>query len=49
MDEALALHVKKSGGFVATIDMDLKKKIKENGGSVISLSSDRIVLEPSKT
>ncbi|MDE1829702.1 MAG: twitching motility protein PilT [Thaumarchaeota archaeon] len=48
VDEALALHVKKHRGIVATIDIELKKKIKENGGSVISLASNKIVLEQSK-
>ncbi|MDE1725766.1 MAG: hypothetical protein KGH89_00695 [Thaumarchaeota archaeon] len=49
VDDALVLHVKKHGGIVATVDIELKKKIKENGGTILSLSSDRIVLEPSKT
>ena len=50
VDDALVSYVKKNGGIVATIDSELKKRIKENGGSVISLASDRIVLEPaSKT
>ncbi|HJU13968.1 MAG TPA: hypothetical protein VJ792_05875 [Candidatus Nitrosotalea sp.] len=40
------MHVKKSGGLVATIDMELKKKIKQGGGSVVSLASNKIVLEP---
>ncbi|MDE1866383.1 MAG: hypothetical protein KGI08_01560 [Thaumarchaeota archaeon] len=45
----MVLHVKEHGGIVATVDIKLKKKIKENGGTILSLSSDRIVLEPSKT
>lgn len=42
-------HVKQNGGIVATIDIELKIKIKENGGTVLSLANDRIVLEPGKT
>ncbi|MGI0066006.1 MAG: hypothetical protein ACREA5_02725 [Nitrosotalea sp.] len=41
-------YVKENGGIVATIDAELKVRIKKNGGSVISISSDKIVLEPSK-
>ncbi|SMH72177.1 PIN domain-containing protein [Candidatus Nitrosotalea okcheonensis] len=41
-------YVKENGGIVATIDAKLKTRIKENGGSVLSVSSDKIVLEPSK-
>ena len=44
-DKAILDHVKTSGGIVATIDKELKTKIKENGGSILSLSNDRIVLE----
>ncbi len=44
-DDALTDHVKKHGGIVATIDKELKNKIKNSGGSVMSLSNDKIVLE----
>ena len=44
-DDAITEHVKKHGGTVATIDKELKSKIKNSGGSVISLSNDKIVLE----
>ena len=44
-DNAIAEHVKKHGGMVATIDKELKSKIKNSGGSVMSLSNDKIVLE----
>ena len=44
-DYAITEHVKKCGGMVATIDKDLKNKIKRLGGSVMSFSNDRIVLE----
>lgn len=40
--------MKDHGGIIATLDAELKIRIKENGGSVLSISSDRIVLEPSK-
>jgi len=44
-DEAIIEHVKKHGGIVGTLDKELKNKVKNFGGSVISLSNDRIVLE----
>lgn len=44
-DTAIAEHVRKSGGIVATMDRELKLKIKRLGGSVISFANDRIVLE----
>lgn len=40
--------MKENGGIVATIDAKLKTRIKQSGGSVLSVSSDKIVLEPSK-
>jgi len=48
-DDALVFHVKKHGGIVATLDKNLKNRIKNSSGSIISLSKERIVLEPSKT
>ena len=48
VDDALVSYVKEHGGIVATLDAELKSRIKQNGGSVLSVSSDRIVLEPSK-
>ncbi len=47
-DASLIFHVEKHGGIVATLDKELKNKIKKLGGSIISLSNDRIVLEPNK-
>ena len=47
-DDALASYVEKYGGIIATLDKELKNKIKNLGGSIISLSNDRIILEPSK-
>lgn len=39
-------HVEKNGGIVATIDAQLKNRIKKVGGSILSVSNDKIVLEP---
>ena len=47
-DDALCSHVKMNGGIIATLDKELKNKIKKLGGSIISFSNDRIILEPSK-
>ena len=44
-DKGIVDYIKKSGGFVGTLDKELKNNIKNNGGSVISFSNDRIVLE----
>ena len=44
-DKAILEYVKHNGGIVATMDRELKNKIKEFGGSVISIANDRIVLE----
>ena len=46
VDKALILHIKLHKGIVATIDSELKKRIKKLGGSILSLTNDRIVLEP---
>ena len=37
--------VEKNGGIVATMDRELKTKIKDAGGSVLSIHNDKIVLE----
>lgn len=44
-DSAILEHVKQSGGIVATMDKDLKNKLKNLNGSVLSISNDRIILE----
>jgi len=44
-DESLVSYVRENGGIIATVDKELKNKVKESGGSIISLSNDRIVLE----
>ena len=48
VDESIIAYTKKHGGIIATMDTELKHKIKELGGSVISISNNKIVLEPSK-
>lgn len=48
VDNALVAYVKKNGGIIATVDMELKKRIRENRGSILSIANDRIILEPSK-
>ena len=37
--------VEKNGGMVATMDRELKTKIKQVDGSVLSIHNDKIVLE----
>ena len=44
-DQAIIEHVRNHGGMVATMDKELKKKIKSLNGSIISFSNDKIVLE----
>ena len=44
-DTAILDYIKKYGGMVATMDKELKNKIKNLGGSVISVANDRIILE----
>ena len=44
-DAAIVKHVKGHGGIIGTMDKELKSKIKHSGGSVMSLSKDKIVLE----
>lgn len=44
-DRALIDYVKQHGGIIGTMDKDLKDMVKKNGGSIISFSNDRIVLE----
>jgi len=44
-DQAIIERVRKRGGIIATLDSKLKNKIKSLNGSVMSFSSDKIVLE----
>lgn len=44
-DRSIIDYVRKHRGIVATMDKDLKLKIKNLGGSIISFAKDRIILE----
>ena len=44
-DQAIIDHVRNQGGITATMDKELKNKIKSLNGSIISFSNDKIVLE----
>ena len=44
-DESIINYVKTNGGIVATVDKKLKDNIKKLGGSIMSMSNDRIILE----
>ena len=44
-DQAIIDHIRNYGGMTATMDKELKKKIKSLNGSIISFSNDKIVLE----
>ncbi|MEM4251969.1 MAG: twitching motility protein PilT [Candidatus Nitrosotenuis sp.] len=44
-DAEFVSYIKKHGGIVATMDKELKSKLKKSGGSVISISNNKIVLE----
>ena len=44
-DQAIIERLRKRGGIIATLDSELKNKIKGLGGSVMSFSSDNNVLE----
>ena len=44
-DQAIIDHVRNHGGRIATMDKELKNKIKSLNGSIVSFSNDKIVLE----
>ena len=44
-DKELIDYVNKNKSIIATMDKELKKQIKKTGGSIISFSNDKIVLE----
>ncbi len=44
-DQAIIEHVRNHGDMTATMDKELKNKIKSLNGSIISFSNDKIVLE----
>lgn len=45
-DKELLDYVKENRSIIGTMDKKLKKQIKNAGSSIISLSNDKIVLEP---
>lgn len=47
-DATVLSYIKKRGGIVATMDKDLKYLIKKEGGSIISVANNKIILESSK-
>ncbi|HXW02865.1 MAG TPA: twitching motility protein PilT [Nitrosarchaeum sp.] len=44
-DKELIDYVKKNGSIIGTMDKELKKQIKKHGGTIMSLSNDKIILE----
>ena len=44
-DTAIMDYLSKNRIIVATMDKELKKKVKKSGNSIISISNDRIILE----
>jgi len=44
-DNELINYVKKNYAIIGTMDKELKKQIKEKGGSIMSFSNDKIILE----
>ena len=44
-DKELIDYVKKNRAIIGTMDKELKKQIKEHGGSIMSFSNDKIILE----
>jgi hypothetical protein len=44
-DKKITEYVKKHGGMVATMDKELKSNIKNLGGTILSFSNNKIVLE----
>ena len=44
-DHGILDFIEKNGGMVATMDRELKSKIKQVGGSILSIHNDKIILE----
>ena len=44
-DAAILDFIKENRSIVATMDRELKKKIKESGSSILSIHNDKIILE----
>lgn len=48
VDDAIVSYVKQKKGIIATVDTYLKQRIRNFGGTVLSMANNRIVLETSK-
>ena len=46
VDDAILSHAAEHGSIVATMDRELKSRLKKRGCTVMSFSNDSIVLEP---
>ena len=44
-DNAILDYIKDNGGIIATMDKELKDKVKNLGSSIMSIANDRILLE----
>lgn len=44
-DDAIVEHVRRRGGTVATLDKQLRSRVKRAGGNVVTLWQDRMVLD----
>ena len=44
-DEELVEYTKSNNSIIGTMDKELKKQVKKAGGSVLSFSNDKIILE----
>ena len=44
-DKELINFVKNNGGIIGTMDKELKKEIKKIGGSIVSFSNNKMILE----
>jgi len=44
-DNEIINYVKNNGGIIGTMDKELKKEIKKNGGSIISFLNNKMILE----
>ncbi len=44
-DSAILEHIKENRSIVATMDRELKNKIKQLGSSILSIHNDKIILE----
>lgn len=45
VDDIIFTNIKCNGGITATLDTELKKRIKKIGGTIMSLSNNKIILE----